>query len=144
MEENTLKPGERKTFRWRPDLPIDTFECVVITSPSELPSRAFAVAVSALDADGAVIEPDGVPWHYSKTFGTYFQYTQATEKGRGARLAPWTSETILEWVQLEVVGWSDEGTDIADPIALGVCPVSTNAQAIRSWTLLTPLDGDDT
>lgn len=138
-----MKPGERRTFRWRPDPPIDAFECVVITSPSELPSRAFAVAVSALDADHTAIAPNGTPWYYSKTFGTYFQYTPATKEGHGARLEPWASDTILESVQFDVVGWPDGGPEIAAPVAVGVCPISADPQAPRSWTLLTPLDGDD-
>lgn len=141
-EERILKPGERKTFRWRPDSAIDSFDCVVVTSPSALPSRAFAVAVTVLDVDNTPIEPAGTPWYYSKTFGTHFQYTPAAEEGHAARLEPWTSSTILESVRFDVVGWPNGGPEIADPIAVGVCPVSTDPRATRSWTLLTPMDGN--
>lgn len=123
------------TFSWRPESPVTSFVCAVITDQTALPRRAYAVAVSAMDADGESVSPLGSNWPYSSSLKSHYRYTPAASDAGTAMLEPWRSEIYLESVEITVVAWlrDEESPDI---VAAAFAPLPDTNDAGRSWTIV--------
>ena len=139
-----MKPGDRTSFTWRPDEPVNAFECMLVTAGKAIPTRAFAVAVTASDASGERISPEGSAWFHSDLLDAHCQYAPESEASEASRLKPWTSPTIPDSILIEAVAWPSGGDDIPDVIALGISPVTeeTGTGAPRTWQILHPQEDD--
>lgn len=136
-----MKPGDRIAFTWQPEEPVQAFECMLITNREALTDRAFAVAVTALDAAGDHIPPQEGAWFHSDLLGTHFQYTPESGPSTAARLQPWTGTAIAQRFQFEAVAWPSGGDSLPEVVALGVSPVPPFAAATRTWQLIRPQEG---
>ena len=130
-----MKSREHVAFSWRPESPITAFSCAVITEASEVPRRAFAVAVTAVDADGEHVAPLDSDWPYSSALKSHYRYTPATTDAGTAVLAPWRSDVYFESVEIRVVAWlpDDETPDVA---AVAVSPLADTDAHGRSWSIV--------
>lgn len=130
-----MRSQERVTFSWRPESPTTSFVCAVITDQELVPRRAYAVAASAVDAEGERIEPVGEDWTFSSGLKSHYQYTPAIPDAGTAVLKPWRSDVYLEAVEITVVAWlrDDESPDI---VAATFAPLPDSNDDGRSWSII--------
>lgn len=130
-----MRSQDRVTFSWRPELPVTSFVCAVVTNQDALPRRAYAVAVSAVDADGEHVEPLGDDWTYSSGLRSNYRYTSASPEAGTAMLRPWRSDVYLQSVEITVIAWlrDDESPDV---VASAFSPLSDTDDDGRSWSIV--------
>lgn len=138
-----MKPGDRVEFTWQPTEPVEAFECMLVTAGEPIGARSFAVTVSATDALGDEVSPQGTAWRLSNALGAHFQYSRESTPTVGSRLHPWVGTAIAQKFVIGAVGWPPEGDDVPDIIALGVSAVHADPTAPRVWTLLAPSETKD-
>ncbi|MEE1650728.1 hypothetical protein V1260_07970 [Brachybacterium sp. J144] len=117
---------------------MNAFECMLVTAGREIPARAFAVAVTAVDSSGERITPESDAWFHSDLLGTDCQYAPASDATTASRLKAWTSASIPDSFLIEAVAWPSGGDDIPVVIALGISAVPEDPGAPRTWQLLHP------
>lgn len=131
-----MSRGEYTSFSWRPDSPVRSFRCKVLTDAESLGAREYAVAVSALDAEGAEVEPTSTDWSYSRVIGSRFSYTPESASGV-APSSRWESDVFADRFDIRVVSWIVPDPD--DVHVTGIAVASddgTNSQD-AVWTVLT-------
>lgn len=99
-----MSRGEYTTFSWRPDTPVRSFRCKVLTDAESLGAREYAVAVSALDAEGTEVAPTNADWSYSRVIGARFSYTSESTSGI-ASPARWEADIFADRFEIKVVSW---------------------------------------
>ena len=130
-----MRSREHVTFSWRPESPVTSFACAVITDGGEVARRAYAVAVSGVDAQGEAVAPLGSDWPYSSALKSHYRYTPATPDAGTAVLRPWRSEVYLDSVEITVVAWLPDGAS-PDIEAVAFAPLSDTDDGGRSWSIV--------
>lgn len=134
-ESLIMRSQDRVTFSWRPESPITSFACAVVTNQDAVPRRAYAVTVSAVDADGEHVEPLGDEWTYSSGLRANYRYTPASPDAGTAMLKPWRSDVYLQRVEITVVAWLPDDAS-PDIVAAAFAPLSDTDDGGRSWSIV--------
>lgn len=137
-----MKLNERATFTWHPPAPLKAFDSAVVASSDDIPQSAYAVTVTARDAEGTAVAPSDGTWPFSSSLGAHFQYSPASEGASSFALKRWEGDTFISSVFIEVVGWLKD-QDSPEVLALAFSAAASPDAGARTWGLVYPARSTD-
>lgn len=115
---------------------MSTVDYVIIVDREDAAAKSFAVAMRALDADGAEIEPTGPGWYFSSSLGAFCQYSEPGDGRAISTRNPWESDASAIAFSIEIIAWRNESGESPNIVGLGLC--ESRAGVPAEWAVLSP------